>query len=294
MYKPEKWCNLKGMIKYITPPILLDVIRRLVSIRYPRVIEYEYMPEGWAAEQSDPKIKGWNIQSVLEAYKAGWPAFVQSLEGTQPFGVSSHLEHRLPTQNDLLFHNTMMSYAYVLTVSTRNKSSISMLDWGGGIGRYYLISQALVPELKIDYHCKDVPVFAEYGQKLFPEAHFYTDESCLTRKFDFVLASASLHYSQDWVSVLKGLSRATAGYMFVTQLPILHRSSSYVMVQRPYQCGYDTEYLGWCLNRQEFLKCAKEMELELVREFIIGYQLPIYCAPEQCEYRGFLFRSTHA
>jgi hypothetical protein len=63
----------------------------------------------------------------------------------------------------------MMTYAYALSLSTRHKSSISMLDWGGAIGHYYLLSEKLVPDLEIDYHCKDVPVLAEYGRSLFPK-----------------------------------------------------------------------------------------------------------------------------
>jgi putative methyltransferase (TIGR04325 family) len=165
-----------------------------------------------------------------------------------------------------------------------------MLDWGGGIGHYYLLSQNLVPALEIDYHCKDVPVLAEHGRSLFPKAHFYTDETCLERKYDFVLVSGSFQYSQDWVSALKGLAQATGGYLFITRLPIAHQAPSFVIVQRPYQYGYNTEYLGWCLNRGEFLQCAQKLGLELIREFVVEPLPPIHRAPEQPEHWGFLFR----
>ena len=220
-------------------------------------------------------------------YKTKWPAYVSQLEGTRPFGLAH--ESVLSTTTDPIFHNIMMSYGYALGLASRLKTSISLLDWGGGIGHYYLISRALIPDLKIDYHCKDVPVLAEYGRELFPEAHFYVDNSCLGRQYDFVLASTSLHYSQDWSATLRGLIQSTGGYLFITQLPIVHKSSSFVMVQRPYEYGYDTEYLGWCLNRQEFLDCAQAAGVKLVREFIVGYQPQIRDAPEQCEYRGYLF-----
>jgi putative methyltransferase (TIGR04325 family) len=289
---------MKEEIKYITPPVLVELARRLRSIVYekatnddraPQIVEWEYVPEGWSALESDSKIKGWNVDSVLGIYQAKWPGFIKQLEGTQPFGLAH--ESDLSTQTDPIFHNIIMSYGYVLGLAGRHRNSISMLDWGGGIGHYYLISRALIPDLEIDYHCKDVPVLSEYGRELFPHAHFYTDDSCLQRQYDFVLASTSLHYSQDWAASLRGLTRAARGYIFITQLPIVHQSSSFVMVQRPYNYGYDTEYLGWCINRQEFLERAEAEELELVREFIVGYQPQIRNAPEQCEYRGYLFRS---
>jgi putative methyltransferase (TIGR04325 family) len=274
---------------YLAPPAAVQVAAQLKKMVRREPIEWEYVPEGWKAEQTDPAIKGWNVASILKAYETGWPQFVKCVEGTLPFGVSP--ESGRPIRTDLVSHNTMMSYAYALTLSARYKTSISMLDWGGGMGHYYLISKALVPDLRIDYHCKDVPMLVEKGCQLFPQAHFYTDDTCLARQFDFVLASSSLHYSQNWSAILHGLAGSTASYLFVTRLPIIHRVPSYVMVQRPYRYGYNTEYLGWCLNRAELLMEAAACKLELVREFVIGEQPHIRRAPEQCEYRGFLFRS---
>lgn len=281
--------DFKRIAKQVLPPILVDAGRwiRTASNGYR---EWEYLPDGWATQND--RIKGWNVQGVLEAYKAKWPAFVSNLEGTLPFGISP--EAGLSARTDLAFHNAIMSYAYALTLSSRNKASLSLLDWGGGIGHYYLISQALVPDLEIEYHCKDVPILVEYGRTLFPQAHFYMDETCLGRQYDFVVASGSLQFSRDWSSTLEGLAASTAGYMFVTSLPIVLHSPSFVFVQRPYQYGYDTEYLGWCLNREQFLQSAGGTGLELVREFIIGHQPFIYRAPEQNEYRGYLFRSPNA
>lgn len=169
-----------------------------------------------------------------------------------------------------------------------------MLDWGGGLGHYYLISQALISDLEIDYHCKDVDALARYGSELLPQAHFYSDETCLGRSYHFVLASSSLHYSADWLATLKALAKATAAYIFITRLPIVLEADSYVFVQRPYKYGYDSEYLGWCLNRKEFLDCAAGTGLTLVREFIIGEQPIVQNAPGPCEYRGFLFRQANS
>ena len=287
----NSWANAKSAIRDLTPPAIwrtLSKWRSLKATKEQNYIEWEYIPEGWEALKTDPNIKGWNVESVLEAYKANWPGFLKTLEGALPFGISPES----PSENstNLMFHNLMMTYAYALSLSTRHKSSISMLDWGGGIGHYYLLSQNLVPALEIDYHCKDVPVLAEHGRSLFPKAHFYTDETCLKRKYDFVLVSGSFQYSQDWVSALKGLAQATGGYLFITRLPIAHQAPSFVIVQRPYQYGYNTEYLGWCLNRGEFLQCAQKLGLELIREFVVEPLPPIHRAPEQPEHWGFLFR----
>lgn len=36
-----------------------------------------------------------------------------------------------------------------------------MLDWGGGLGAYYVYSRALLPDLELDYHCRELPLLVE-------------------------------------------------------------------------------------------------------------------------------------
>ena len=130
---------------------------------------------------------------------------------------------------------------------------------------------------------------AQAGQALLSEAHFYTDDRCLSRRYDLVLASSSLYYAEDWKGTLAKLAGATGGYLYVAGLPTVERAASFVFVQRPYRYGYETEYLGWCVNHDELLAAAQAAGLRLVREFAQAYRPEIYGAPEQCEYRGFLF-----
>jgi putative methyltransferase (TIGR04325 family) len=282
----------KDILRDLIPPIVLKGLHKLKSesIDPKSNLEWEYIPEGWARLDRDANIKGWNVESVLAAYQANWLTFMENIDNTLPLGISP--ESGAQARTNLMFHNIMMTYGYALALASRHKSALSILDWGGGIGHYYPIGQKLLPDVEIDYHCKDVPVLAEYGQQLFSQAHFYSDDSCLQRKYDFVLASTSLHYSPDWQLTLKGLAEATDGHLLVTRLPIVHQVPGYVMVQRPYQYGYDTEYLGWCLNRGEFLDTAKDLGLKLVREFILQNSSFVHYAPEQPEYWGFLFTSS--
>jgi putative methyltransferase (TIGR04325 family) len=286
--------NAKQLLKDLLPPILLKAARAIAlpasqSSRSDRP-EWEYVPQGWDAEKSDPAIKGWNVQTVLDAYKARWETFVKTTQGAGPFGLPP--EAISPAKDaDLPYHNGVMVFGYCLALASRNKSAVSILDWGGGIGHYYQIARALLPDVKIEYHCKDVPLLAEHGGTLFPEARFYPDESCLARRYDLVMAGTSLHYARDWQGTLRGLAGAVGGYLLVTGLPVVHAAPAYVFVQRPYRYNYDTEYLAWCLNRGQFLETARGLGLTLVREFITGHFPPIQGAPEECEYRGFLFRA---
>jgi putative methyltransferase (TIGR04325 family) len=292
--------TLKEVAKHCLPPIIADGVRyllkgkrRLQESGHSKVPEWEYVPEGW--RRKDPRVKGWNVESILETQKAQWPDFLRMVRANGTLDAVHRLavarEASAPSDNDYAAHNTIMAYGYVIARAAWKRDCISILDWGGGIGHYYLISKALLPEIEIEYHCKDVPILCQGGRELLPEVKFYEkEEECFTRTYDLVLTSSSLQYSEDWKGIAEQLALATHSYLYITRFPIVHRPTSFVAVQRPYRYGYQTEYLCWFLNRQEFLTHMSTLEMELIREFLIHERPHVQKAPEQGEYRGFLFR----
>jgi putative methyltransferase (TIGR04325 family) len=288
----------RAAARRLVPPLALDALRevRRRARKLPR--EWEAVPAGWRALQTDPHLRGWDVAAVAEANRRDFEALRAALESTLPLAVAP--EH-IPDQRlagatfgevDVLLHNTVLGFAYALARAARGRRELSVLDWGGGVGHYALVARALFPDLNLRYHCKDVPATVAVGRTLLPEVEFFADDACFERRYDFVFASCSLHYSQDWADVLGRLARASDGYLLVTQLPVVHRAPSFVFVQRAYQYGYDTEYLGWCLRREALLRAAAGYGLRLERELINGFKPPVYGAPEPPEYRGFLFRNA--
>jgi putative methyltransferase (TIGR04325 family) len=276
-------------MRALVPPVLWSTLGKLRATPRSGAREWAYIPEGWAYAKTHPEVQGWNVRDVLQVYKHKWPRYVEIVQGTGPLGVAH--ESDLSTNEDIDSHNTCMAFAYAIALAAHRSDALSMLDWGGGIGHYYVLARALLPDVEIDYHCKDVPLLAEYGAQLLPQQHFYVDESCLDRTYDFVMASGAMHYTEEWQALLAGLGRATKGYLYVTRLPTVLDASSFVIVQRPYSYGYNTEYLSWCLNRAEFVREVERQGLTFVREFVLAERPFIVDAPEQCQYRGFLFRS---
>jgi putative methyltransferase (TIGR04325 family) len=246
------------------------------------------VPEGW----DRPLGSGWDHDSVLATQVERWPAFLEQVRGTGPLARCAETAGGAPP--DYATHNTVTSFGYALARAAGGRERLSLLDWGSGIGHYYVLARALLPGVDIEYHGRDLPRLAAHGRTLFPEARFYADASCLDRRYDFVLASASLHYDRAWADTLAGLARATGRYLFVTRLPVCFRAPSYVAIQRPHRHGYRTEYLGWVLNRGEVLDRAAACGLVLEREFLIDERPRIVRAPEACEYRGFLFHPAAA
>ena len=189
-------------------------------------------------------------------------------------------------------HNTVLTFGYVLARAAIGRKSVSMLDWGGGIGHYLLYAKALLPELKIDYHCKDVPALVEVGRRVLPEATFHESDSCLNQTYDLVMASGSLQYSQNWRAYLGRLGSSASRFLYVTRLPITQTNPTFAMTQRAQKFGYG-DLCGWVVNEVEFLDIAQEVGLTLLREFIVSEHYCVRGLPETVQLRGFLF-TRHA
>jgi putative methyltransferase (TIGR04325 family) len=277
---------LKHLVRDWLPPAILSAIRRVRARG--KQPDWEYCPEGWHTRSA--AIRGWNVEDVVESQRRTWDDFVRLASGTGPLGINHTDIPPHPLNHGA--HNTVMAFAYVLALAAHGKESVSLLDWGGGLGHYAVLGRSLLPPgVRLEYFCKEVPLLCAAGRRLLPEATFFdTEEACEGRTYDLVMASGSLHYAEDWRAALARLAGLAAPYFYLTRQPIVEAAPSFVVVQRAYGCGYNTEYLGWFLNRGEILNAASTAGLELVREVLIDEHPEVAGAPEQCHYRGFLFR----
>lgn len=242
--------------------------------------EWEYVPDGWAHE-----AKGWAVDSVARGYREKWADYLAAIEAPSPLGV--HHETARVTTGDAGAHNMLVSFAYVVALAARGRDRLSVLDWGGGLGHYHALARSAVPGLELEYHVKETPAVCAQGREVSPDVTFHDDDSCLDRRYGLVVASSSLQYAEDWRALLGRLAGATGDYLYVARVPVALHAGSFVVIQRPYVHGYDTEYLGWVLNRAELLDAAG---LPLAREFLLDARFSAAGAPEDpVEHRSFLF-----
>jgi putative methyltransferase (TIGR04325 family) len=264
----------RSVLRLFVPPILAMAARRYRA-RGERT-DWEYVGRSWPSASG---LRGWNVASVVAAQRVRWPAFDEAVK------TSSNL-----VAADVSSHNTYMCFAYVVGRAALGRSSLTMLDWGGGLGQYGLLVRALYPELRVDYHCHDLRLMVDEGRVLLPEATFHDDETeTFARAYDLVMASSSIQYVEHWREKLAQLAAAARSFLYVTRMPIARESPSFVVTQRPASHGYETEYEGWVLNRTEFLAAAEQNGLILQREFLIDEGILVPGAPEPIVYRGFLF-----
>jgi putative methyltransferase (TIGR04325 family) len=284
----------KAVLRAVLPPVVVSAARRVRRGAGIQLPEWEYVPEGWARQRRDAHV-GWDAGAVGDAHRAIWGRWLDAVAGNGPLGVD-FWRYMREAQGGTDFernmgwaHNHVMTFGYVLARTAQRRQAISVLDWGSGVGQYYPLARALVPDVRIDYHCKDVPELSALGRELVPDATFYDDDSCLDRRYDLVFAGSSLQYVEDWQNALRGLAGAAERYLLLTRTPTVAENPSFVVVQRAQPYGFGTDVLEWFLNRDELLDCASSAGVRVVREFVMLDETPAIGAPEQARYRGFLF-----
>lgn len=273
--------TMRETFKELLPPILLKGLRRLRQRMYQPELDYTYCREGWQRE----RFPGWNAQSVVDAYLAGWDDFCSRTQTTVPWDL--RMADSQATALDVGAQNMRLVFAYALMKAAYGCQGLKVLDWGGAIGHYYILARNILPEIALDWTVKDLPLLCSAGERLLPKVRFTShDDSALSSRYDFVLASSSLQYSESWPLTAKHLARATASWLLITRLPICHRSGDFVIAQR----SYGTVYQGWVINRNGFLNYTEtECGLRLVREFLTGAGSKVVGAPDTLEHRGYLF-----
>jgi putative methyltransferase (TIGR04325 family) len=299
--------TVRCVLRQLLPPIVVDAIRyvrgdtatvpavpaKAVEVAVvggssaaDTVIEWEAVPN---TDRTWTSNAGWSHESIVTAQLRKWPSFLKSMEGTFPLGQSHEGPGGMPA--NVAAHNTIVTFGYALGRVAQGRSAVSILDWGGGLGHYYVYARALFPDLVLNYVVKDLPGLCGAGASLLPEVTFVSDESeALSQSYDFVFASSSVHYTRDHYHLLERLCGCASNWLMITRTPFVEKADDFVVVQRPYMYGYMTEYPGWFMNRTKMLDFVSGCGFGLIRQFIVAEQPNVPNAPEPAQYFGFLFR----
>ncbi len=274
---------IRSVARWVVPA---GVARALRARRAARARgEFTLAGPDWP-EATGPEA-GWN--EMAERLVERWPAFLAACEGTAPLDAAH--EAASPIPRNIAFHNTYMTFGYVLARAAHGRERLSVLDWGGGLGHYFVLARALMPDLELDYHVKDLPEVCQRGRTLLPEVTFHDDDTaCATQRFDLVVASGAVHCVSDWKAVVACLAVATEGHLFITRLPTLTHTPSIAVSQDAAAHGFASDLPEWFVNRDEFLEHTASLGMELLREFYVDESLDVGAALETPDVRGFLFR----
>ena len=275
--------DTRRLSRRLLPPALADLAGRHAPAR---LSQWTYCPSGWPDSGA---TSGWDVASVAESQATGLREMERVAGGSAPLGGAPAGQPH--DSFDISLHNTLVCFAYALERAAHDRSTLKVLDWGGGVGQYGVLARRLLPTVSLDYHVKELPSLCRRGRELSPDITFHEGDACLAELYDLIVASSSLQYERDWAALARRLAAAASGSLYVTRLPVVFAHPSFVVVQRPRAMGYDTEYPGWFLNRDDFVQAVQGAGMGLLREFLIDERPLVPRAPEQACYRGFLFEA---
>lgn len=271
-------------LKAVLPPILTRALTQIKRAALPPSYGLIYAPEGW--QTAVPAASGAESESfrahLRDQWERVWEPFVVRLndQGMAAQTLTGPRHVRIEE------HSSWMTYAYILALAAQRKSSLKILDYGGGLGYFYWVGKALLPGIDLEYHCKEMPALVREGMLVTPGAVWHMDDACLEEEYDLVVLSSVLEYVEDWQALLERASRATQSYVYLAATPVVDRVSSYVAIQR-YK-GTTVRYRQF--NKAELQKACSAAGLQLAREFLEGDHEPILNAPEQPYYYGCLLQ----
>jgi putative methyltransferase (TIGR04325 family) len=170
-----------------------------------------------------------------------------------------------------------------------HRPSLSVLDWGGGYGEHAWWLKLAVPALELDYHVRELPALCDYGAVLFPEIHFHDDDTVFERRYDLVLASAALHYAEDWAAVLERLAHATAHSLILVDVPVASGTSGYVVPETPLREVPQAAFFGPILDDVRLCAIVEAAGLRLAETLPAASATPTPVGDTMLSYRSLRF-----
>ena len=279
--------NWKRLARNVVPPIAWEFARRALRPLSKSGDGFHFAPDGWRTQLPSGR--------ELDA-----PHFVARERRDWDFMMSQDLERgalvffsRGPAAahaQKIAEHGEWLAYAYALALAARGREALRVLDYGGGLGYFFPVGEAVLPDVRLEYHCKDLPGIVAEGRKVNPRVVWHSDDACLDESYDLVILAAVLPYIADWRALLRRAARAVRGYFFLMVVPTVERAPGYVAIQRVHGAAA----LYGVMNRGEVLATIEGEGLTLVREFLLDEHPAIPGAPEQPQQRGWLFRRAEA
>jgi ubiquinone/menaquinone biosynthesis C-methylase UbiE len=239
-----RWAKVQKAARYILPPVLVDLARRVVlRVRQksdPLLISYENV---------DPPDRTVTNACGTHLNESGDTRPVNQYIKT--FDLEQELKKEDVSDNLLFIDNV---------ISPLLARDATLVDLGCGIGRYArFLCRPNAPTVGWSYSGVDLSEEIIRFSKVFcPECEFKATGGGATIPYqdyskDLVMASSMLQYTcENWEAWLREMKRVAKKYLFISRLPILRKSPSAYCHQKVFERGRTNHHYFKILNRHEF------------------------------------------
>lgn len=165
------------------------------------------------------------------------------------------------------------------------KGRVRVLDFGGNIGlAYYPTFYGLPQGGDLEYHILEQEGIARAGKNFFRKAKnkpFFLGKLPQSAKsYDIVHLASTIHYIDDWKKLLSRLSRLSAEYLLLVDLPA-GEIPTFVTIQNYYQSRIPVRFF----NIKEIVKAVEALGFGLI--FKSAYQSTIFGIQQDLPMKNF-------
>jgi putative methyltransferase (TIGR04325 family) len=259
----------------ITPPILLDLLRR--STREATGFSGDY--RGW--DEARRASGGYDSDAILERVR---DALLKVKSGEAVYERDSVLFDRVEYSWPLL--------AALLWVASRGGNRLNLIDFGGSLGSAYYQNRKFLEHLgELKWSIVEQERFVECGRSLFEDDHlrFYPDiDTCIgERNPDAILFSSVIQYLEKPYDLLREVQDKGFQYIIFDRTAFLKHGEDRITVQIVPPEIYPASYPAWFFNQDKFLGFFAK-EYELITDFDSFESFPL--EDQTAQNKGFIFR----
>jgi putative methyltransferase (TIGR04325 family) len=234
------------MVKSLTPPILVELRRRLLG----RTLRFSGRPRTWREAQE--MSTGYSTKDIFE----------HVLKATRTV-VSGGARYE---RDSVLFYDQDFPFpvlAALLRVAATNAGHVNVVDFGGSLGSTYRQCRPfLEPLTRVEWWVVEQPAIVAAGRGEFTttELHFAerTADVPLISPDTIILASSVLQYIESPSSVIEEFGRLPARHLLIDRTPLSSASTDRLCVQHVPKHIYKATYPCWILSHKRLLSLLSQ------------------------------------
>lgn len=204
-------------------------------------------------------------------------------------------------RDGVIFNKIEVSWpllACLLWVSSLNKGSLELIDFGGALGTSYYQNRGFLKHLSsLKWHIVEQDKFVEIGKKEFTDGvldfHVEKDLKVLAqeKKPSLLVVSSSLQFIPDPTAFLTSLPNLNIPYIIFDKIPFFTDTQAHtkIMIQKVPPKIYDASYPVSIFGRNAFLELMKN-NFELVSDFTAYDGMTQETEQGPVQYQGFIFK----
>ena len=242
--------TLKDFVKLITPPVFIQMAKRLRRKGLPGGYGLSGHYRSW--EEAMAASTGYDSESILAKTSA---SLLRVKNGEAAYERDSVLFDQIEYEWPLL--------AGLMWVAARCAGTLNVLDFGGSLGSTYFQNRAFLSKLPgVRWNIVEQSRHVEIGKATFEDEylHFYPDiAGCLMdTQPNIVLLSSVLQYLEHPYAILDQILALPCDHVIIDRTPFWAGSSDHLCVQSVPPSIYTASYPSWIFSRPHFFDHLQE------------------------------------